>query len=251
MEFDRSRFIDREVLDPHHVMEGANGGAGASAQRLGEHADGQMDFMKQAVDLGTSIMAVAYEGGVVIGADSRTSTGSYVANRVSDKITKISDRIFVCRSGSAADTQAVSDYVTHFVNQHEMEYGKPCKVETAANFFAQLCYNNKGALSAGIIVAGWDEYKGGQIYAVPMGGSLIPRPWTIGGSGSLFIFGYCDAHYTPGMSATQCETFIQTALSHAMARDCSSGGCIRTVKIDSSGSKREFYPGDKLKYGPM
>ena len=30
----------------------------------------------------TSIMAVQYDGGVVIGADSRTSTGAYIANRV-------------------------------------------------------------------------------------------------------------------------------------------------------------------------
>ena len=31
-------------------------------------------------------MAVTFDGGVVLGADSRTSTGSYVANRVSDKV---------------------------------------------------------------------------------------------------------------------------------------------------------------------
>ena len=38
-------------------------------------------------------MAVAYDGGVVLGADSRTSSGSYVANRVSDKITQLTDRV--------------------------------------------------------------------------------------------------------------------------------------------------------------
>ena len=50
-------------------------------------------------------------------ADSRTSTGAYIANRVSDKITAVESHIFVCRSGSAADTQAVSDYVTYFLDQ--------------------------------------------------------------------------------------------------------------------------------------
>jgi hypothetical protein len=35
----------------------------------------------------------------------RPCAGSYVANRVSDKITALADRIYVCRSGSAADTQ--------------------------------------------------------------------------------------------------------------------------------------------------
>lgn len=41
---------------------------------------------------GTTIMAVAYNGGVIMGADSRVSTGTYVANRVSDKIAALHDR---------------------------------------------------------------------------------------------------------------------------------------------------------------
>ncbi len=59
----------------------------------------------------------------MMGADSRTSTGSYVANRVSDKLTPLHDRIFCCRSGSAADTQAVAGYVGHFLASHSAECG--------------------------------------------------------------------------------------------------------------------------------
>src|SRR5690242_4791052 len=53
---------------------------------------------------------VKFKGGVVLGADSRTSTGSYIANRVSDKLTFVHDRIYCCRSGSAADTQVLSPH---------------------------------------------------------------------------------------------------------------------------------------------
>ncbi len=56
-------------------------------------------------------MSVKFKGGVVVGADSRTTTGSYIANRVSDKLTPVHERIYCCRSGSAADTQAIADYV--------------------------------------------------------------------------------------------------------------------------------------------
>ena len=59
---------------------------------------------------GTTIVAVSYAGGVVIGADSRVSTGTYVSNRASDKITALCDNVWLLRSGSAADTQAVADY---------------------------------------------------------------------------------------------------------------------------------------------
>jgi len=251
---DRSRFMDREMLDPSRVMEtSANRHAHGSAMgtRIGEHAGGNLDFLKEAVDLGTSIMAVTYDGGVIVGADSRTSTGVYISNRVSDKLTAVDERIFVCRSGSAADTQAISDYVTYFLDQHRQMINGPPKVATAASLFRELVYNNKNALMAQIICAGWDKYKGGQVFAVQPGGSIHQRDFAIGGSGSTYIYGFCDAYYQPGMTSAQCEEFVKKALSHAMARDGSSGGVIRTVKIDASGNERKFYPGNALPYGPL
>jgi 20S proteasome subunit beta 1 len=67
-------------------------------------------FAGAAPHTGTTIVACLYDGGVVIGADSRVSTGTYVSNRASDKITPLWDNVYLLRSGSAADTQVVSDY---------------------------------------------------------------------------------------------------------------------------------------------
>lgn len=64
-------------------------------------------------------MAVEFKDGVIIGADSRTSLGAYIANRVTDKLTRITDKIYCCRSGSAADTQAIADIVGYSLNYHE------------------------------------------------------------------------------------------------------------------------------------
>jgi 20S proteasome subunit beta 1 len=59
---------------------------------------------------GTTIVACTFNGGVVLGADGRVSTGNYVSNRASNKIMQLTDNVFLLRSGSAADTQAVGDY---------------------------------------------------------------------------------------------------------------------------------------------
>ena len=64
----------------------------------------------QAPQTGTTIVAIAFDGGVVVGADSRVSTGNYISNRASDKITPLTDNVYLLRSGSAADTQVVADY---------------------------------------------------------------------------------------------------------------------------------------------
>merc|ERR1719327_2073691 len=155
---------------------------------------------KAGVSTGTTIIAVQYDGGVVLCADSRTSTGDYVANRASRKISKVFDNIFVCRSGSAADTQALTGFVQNYLNQHAVEIGQQPSVNTCANLFRLIAYNNKDNLMAGLIVAGYDEKRGGQVYSIPLGGTLHRVPFACDGSGSGYIGGLIDEMYKPNMT---------------------------------------------------
>jgi len=132
-----------------------------------------------------------------------------------------------------------------------MEYGDAPKVATAASLFQQLCYQNKSGLMAAIVVAGWDKQKGGQVYSIPLGGALMPEKFTIGGSGSSYIYGFVDSYYKPNMTREETEEFVVKAISHAMGRDGSSGGCIRLVTIHEGGVDRKFFPGNKLPFGPL
>ena len=100
-------------------------------------------------------MAISFRDGVILGADSRTTTGAYIANRVTDKLTQVHDTIWCCRSGSAADTQAVADIVSYHLGLYGVMHGKDGgdgvaeggpTTETAAALFQELCYANKDAL---------------------------------------------------------------------------------------------------------
>lgn len=46
--------------------------------------------------------------------------------------------------------------------------------------------------SAGIIVAGYDDRTGGEVYSVPLGGSLHKQDYAIAGSGSTVSIPACD-----------------------------------------------------------
>jgi 20S proteasome alpha/beta subunit len=70
-------------------------------------------------------MAVEFDGGVIIGADSRTSAGTYIVNRVTDKLGKIHEKIYCCRSGSAADTQ-----VNFIAGDFKINYGNILRICT-------------------------------------------------------------------------------------------------------------------------
>lgn len=130
--------------------------------------------------------------------------------------------------------------------QHAIEVGRLPLVSTAASMFRKLGYENKNALSADIIVGGWDATNGGQVYQCTIGGSLIRQPFCLGGSGSIYIYGYADANYRSDMTRDECVSFVRTALALAMRRDAASGGVIRTVAIDAAGVHRSMVPGDSI-----
>ncbi|XP_020792207.1 proteasome subunit beta type-6 [Boleophthalmus pectinirostris] len=204
------------------------------------------DWTRTEVSTGTTIMAVEYDGGVVIGADSRTTTGAYIANRVTDKLTPIHDRIFCCRSGSAADTQAIADVVSYQLGFHSIELDERPLVETAAHLFKASCYRYREELTAGILVAGWDRRRGGQVYCVPIGGMLVRQPVAVGGSGSTYIYGFMDSNYKPNMTKEQCMELTAAALTLAMERDGSSGGVVRLASISEEGVERRVILGNQL-----
>ncbi|KAK7678777.1 Proteasome subunit beta type-1 [Cerrena zonata] len=111
-------------------------------------------------------MAVTFKDGVILGADSRTTTGS------------------------AADTQAIADIVKYYLQLHaaQLPPNEKPSTEIAANVFQELCYNNKDALTAGIICAGYDKKNKGSVYSIPIGGSIHQQDYAIAGSGSTFIY---------------------------------------------------------------
>ena len=90
--------------------------------------------------------------------------------------------------------------------------------------------------------------SGGQVFEIPLGGTCVKQQLAVGGSGSSYIMGFIDAHFREGMSQADALAFVRAALAHAMARDGSSGGVIRTVVINEAGVTREFVAGDRLPF---
>lgn len=194
-------------------------------------------------------MAVTFNGGVVLGADSRTTTGAYIASRISDKIEPIHSRIFCLRSGVSSHTQMLAKTTRHYLSQYAVnENSTMPEVSVAARLFQEVAYANKDFLKAAIIVAGWDEVAGAQVYEITLGGSMVQLPFAISGSGSGYIYGYCDANWKEGMTEEEAVNFVKNALSLAMSRDGSSGGISRYIVVKADGINRQYVSQDNLPY---
>lgn len=119
--------------------------------------------------------------------------------------------------------------------------GAPPTVRVAANLAAELCYSNKDSLSAGLIVAGYDDQSKGEVFSIPLGGSIHKQDIAVGGSGSTYIYGFCDTNFKTDMSEAEAVDFLKHAIALAMERDGSSGGVIRMAVINEEGIERHFY----------
>ncbi|KAJ1146789.1 hypothetical protein NDU88_013049 [Pleurodeles waltl] len=221
--------------------------AGAAQGTESTDMEGTADPWSNSCEIktGTTILAVEFDGGVVVASDSRVSGGDSVVNRVFDKLAPLHERIYCALSGSAADAQAVADMVNYSLELHSLDMEEAPLVVAAASLVKGVCYKYKEELLAHLIVAGWDRRLGGQVYGT-LGGMLIRQPFSIGGSGSSYIYGYVDSAFKPGMSRDECVQFATNALALAMSRDGSSGGVIYMVTITKAGSEHKVISGADL-----
>ena len=166
-----------------------------------------------------------------------------MANKVADKITRVCPGVFLCRSGSAAHTQAVAGLANLYLNQHALELGtKGVPVRTAANIVKELSYGNKAWMNAGMIVAGWDRAEGGSVFGVPMGGTLTEGPFAVSGRASYHIAAFNDRNFRPDFTKEEAQAFVRRAISLAAARDGSSGGVCRTITVTKDGAEKTMEP---------
>lgn len=196
------------------------------------------------IQTGTTIMAFKFREGIVVAADSRTSSGTFIASRVTDKLDLIMPNIFCCRSGSAADTQMILRTVQREIKIMTEMDGTVPSVEKAARLVSSIIYENNEHLTAAMIIAGYDTEP--RIYKVNVCGSLIEGDILIGGSGSAYIYGFCDTHFTKDMGFEEAVAFAKSAVKLAIKRDNSSGGVIRIATVTKEGVSRYFVPGDRV-----
>ena len=191
---------------------------------------------------------MVYDGGVMLAADSRTSSGIYVANRVADKIWPISKNIFALKSGSAADTQFLLQTTKNYIAQFAVDYEDKPPVKVAARILQQYQYEYKDYLSASIILCGVDNLEGPCIYSVGFGGTTLKQNIAMSGSGSTYVFGYIDNNYKPNMTKQEAKDFLRNAVALAMYRDNHSGGTIRMLDITKDSVTRDYIPFDQIKF---
>jgi proteasome beta subunit len=179
---------------------------------------------------GTTIVALLFEGGVVMAGDRRATMGNIIANRDMEKVFAADDYSVVGIAGTAGIAiELVRLYHVELEHYEKIE-GAIMSLEGKANRLASMIRGNLGLAMQGLTVvptyAGFDlESDTGRIYSYDVtGGCYIEGGHHSTGSGSVFARGSLKKLWRPGLAEEAGVGIAVEALYDAADDDSATGG---------------------------
>ncbi len=210
---------------PELLPSGGTSGAGVSGSAVRD------------LPHGTTIVAAAFDGGVVMAGDRRATAGNMISQRDIEKVFRSDEYSCVGIAGAAGiGIDLVRLYQVELEHYEKIE-GRSLSLEGKANRLATIVRSNLGAAMQGFVVvpifAGYDDDTGqGRIFSYdPTGGRYEEYRFHSIGSGSVFARGSLKKLYVDGMSASDTIMACMQALYDAADDDSATGGPDLTRRI--------------------
>jgi proteasome beta subunit len=217
-----SSFADFLATSAPDLLPGARG---ATAQISGD------------LPHGTTIVAMDFDGGVIMAGDRRSTAGSMIAQRDIEKVFRSDDFSCVGIAGVAGIGLELVRLFQLELEHYEKLEGRTLSLEGKANRLAAFVRGNLAGAMQGLVVvplfAGFDEDTGkGRIFSYDVaGGRYEERKFHAIGSGSVFARGSLKKLYTDGMNESDAVTACMQALYDAADDDSATGGPDLTRQI--------------------
>jgi proteasome beta subunit len=179
---------------------------------------------------GTTIVAAAFSGGVVMAGDRRATAGNMIAQRDIEKVYRSDEYSCIGIAGTAGMGIEVVRLFQVELEHYEKLEGRLLSLEGKANRLAGMVRANLGAAMQGLVVvpifAGYDTDEGvGRIFSYTVdGGRFEEHRFHSIGSGSVFARGSLKKLYADGMDETDAITACMQALYDAADDDSATGG---------------------------
>uniref|UniRef100_A0A3Q4I8T0 proteasome endopeptidase complex n=1 Tax=Neolamprologus brichardi TaxID=32507 RepID=A0A3Q4I8T0_NEOBR len=179
-------------------------------------------------------VTVFLQDGVVLGADTRATSGEVVADKMCAKIHYISPNIYCCGAGTAADTEKTTDLLSSNLTIYSLNSGRNPRVVMAVNILQDMLYRYHGQIGANLILGGVD-CTGNHLYTVEPYGSVNKVPYLSMGSGDLAALGILEDGFKPDLELEPAKELVRAAIQAGIMNDLGSGNNIDICVITKQG----------------
>jgi proteasome beta subunit len=186
---------------------------------------------------GTTIVAMDFDGGVVMAGDRRSTAGNMIAQRDIEKVFRSDDFSCVGIAGVAGIGLELVRLFQLELEHYEKLEGRTLSLDGKANRLATFVRSNLAGAMQGLVViplfAGFDEEAGkGRIFSYDVaGGRYEERKYHAIGSGSVFARGSLKKLYREQMRSDDAVLVCMQALYDAADDDSATGGPDLTRRI--------------------
>ncbi len=178
----------------------------------------------------TTIVALTFNGGVLMGGDRRATMGNLIAHREIEKVFPADEYSCVGIAGTAGVAIEMVRLFQVELEHYEKIEGTLLSLDGKANRLATMIRGNLGLAMQGLAVvpmfAGYDlEHGHGRIFSYDVtGGRYEEHDHHCVGSGSLFARGSLKKRWRPGMAGGDAVRVVVEALDDAADDDSATGG---------------------------
>jgi proteasome beta subunit len=179
---------------------------------------------------GTTVLAIRFDGGVVMAGDRRATAGYTIANRRVEKVFAADDYSGVAIAGAAGPSVELVKLFQVQLEHYEKIEGEILSLEGKANQLAQLVRANLPAAMQGFVVvplfAGYDERRGrGRVFSYDAtGGKYEEADFQTNGSGGVHARNWIKAAWREQMTRDETIDLALRALFAAADEDTATGG---------------------------
>lgn len=180
---------------------------------------------------GTTILALKFDGGVVMAGDRQATAGYEIAQDRVEKVFAADDFSAIAISGAAGQAVEIVKLFQIELEHYEKITGDRLSLDGKANRLAQMIRGNLGlAMQAGLgvvpLFAGFDEPRGqGRIFQYDLSGGRWEEPeFHADGSGGRAASGSLRKRWAPGLTLAAGLEVAAEALIDASREDAATGG---------------------------
>ena len=166
---------------------------------------------------------------MVLGADTRSTSGTTVADKNCEKIHYIAPNIYCCGAGTAADTENVTGMISSQLELHRYATGRESRVITSMTLLKSHLFKYQGHISAALVLGGVD-FKGPHLFTIYPHGSTDSLPYCTMGSGSLNAMAVFEDGYKDDMTREEAIELVTRSIRSGVYNDLGSGSnlCVIT-----------------------
>jgi len=179
---------------------------------------------------GTTICAMVFKNGVILGADTRSTGGDIVANKNCEKLHYMAPNIYCAGAGTAADCDKTTAMISSQLELHRLNTGRQVRVVAANRLVKQMLFRYQGHIGTYLIMGGVDV-TGPHLYEIAAHGSTSAVPFASMGSGTLAAMSVLESGWKPDMEEADAKQLVRDAIAAGIFNDMGSGSNVDLVVI--------------------